>query len=268
MTVREEFDYEEVGSGPTILFVPGSCSTGSAWRATICRLPGAYRTITTSLPGYGATAERRTPSDTTIDPIAAALEDVVAYAGSPVHLVGHSFGGLAGLAVALRGRVPVKSLTILEAPAPAILPLYGEHEHHAAFRRMTDGYIRSHAAGDAEAIESMIDFYGGPGTFASWPGGVRDYAVKTTATNILDWASAYDFAPAPDALERLELPVAVAVGEKSHPAVIMANALISRSIPKASFTTIMGASHFMTATHPDEIARLVVRQVDRAGDSR
>ena len=49
-------DYDESGQGQTIVFVPGSCSTGAAWKAVIARLEGQFRTITTSLPGYGGSA--------------------------------------------------------------------------------------------------------------------------------------------------------------------------------------------------------------------
>jgi hypothetical protein len=34
---------------------------------------------------------------------------------------------------------------------------------------MTDRYFADFANGNAEAIAAMIDFYGGTGTFASWP---------------------------------------------------------------------------------------------------
>jgi pimeloyl-ACP methyl ester carboxylesterase len=259
------FDYDEVGAGPLILFVPGSCSTGAAWRPTLSRLPRRFRTVTTALPGYGGTMERRSAADASIAPVASAIEDVIARIAAPVHLVGHSFGGLAGLAVALRGRAPLLSLTIFEAPAPGILAARGEHAPLAAFRRMTDVYVDRHRAGAPAAIADMIDFYGGPGTFASWPANVQAYAVKTTETNILDWQGAYDFAPAPETLARLRLPVAVAVGANSHPAVVRANFLISEEIPGAAFVTIAGASHFMTATHPEEVARLVAAVADRAG---
>ena len=52
---------------------------------------------------------------------------------------------------------------------------------------MTEAYFAAHDNGNAEAIAAMIDFYGGTGTFASWPPRVRAYAVQTTAVNILDW---------------------------------------------------------------------------------
>ena len=53
-------DYDECGDGPTIVLVPGSCSTGAAWRPVIAALGGRLRCVTTSLLGYGGTDERRT----------------------------------------------------------------------------------------------------------------------------------------------------------------------------------------------------------------
>ena len=86
------------------------------------------------------------------------LETVVRKAGSRVHLVGHSFGGLVALAVALRNRDPLASLVILEAPGPELLRDRGEHKHYRAFRRMTDAYFAAFDRGNTEAIAAMIDF--------------------------------------------------------------------------------------------------------------
>ena len=86
------------------MLVPGSCSTGAAWRPVIAAWDDQFRCVTTSLLGYGGTAERRTASDPSIAHEAEALESVIRTAGGPVHLVGHSFGGLVALAVALRNR--------------------------------------------------------------------------------------------------------------------------------------------------------------------
>ena len=191
---RGRIDYAECGTGPTIVLVPGSCSTGAAWRPVIATWNGQFRCVTTSLLGYGGTAERRTAGDPDISHEAEILESVVRKAGSRVHLVGHSFGGLVALAVALRNRVPLASLVILEAPAPEVLRDRGEHQHYRAFRQMTEAYFAAFDGGNTEAIAAMIDFYGGAGTYASWPPRVRAYAVETTPVNILDWASAYGFA--------------------------------------------------------------------------
>jgi len=56
---RGDIDYDEEGSGPTILFVPGSGGTRSAWRGRITALNRQFRIVTTSLLGYGGTTECR-----------------------------------------------------------------------------------------------------------------------------------------------------------------------------------------------------------------
>ncbi|HTH34320.1 MAG TPA: hypothetical protein VL976_08085 [Xanthobacteraceae bacterium] len=44
-------DYDERGSGPTIVLVPGSCSTGAAWRPVLGAWDDRFRCVTTSLLG-------------------------------------------------------------------------------------------------------------------------------------------------------------------------------------------------------------------------
>jgi pimeloyl-ACP methyl ester carboxylesterase len=117
---RGAIDYDECGTGPTIVLVPGSCSTGAAWRPVVSHWHD-FRCVTTSPLGYGRTAERRTAADANISYEAEVVESVVARTGGPVHLVGHSFCGLTALAVALRHRFPLLSLVIIETPAPDIL---------------------------------------------------------------------------------------------------------------------------------------------------
>ena len=134
-------DYDECGAGPAIVLVPGSCSTGAAWRPIISDLSSRFRCVTTSLLGYGGTVERRTASDPSISHEAEVLELVVRKAGGPVHLVGHSFGGLVALVVALRNQVPLSSLMILEAPAMELLRAEGEDRHYSLFRDMTEAYF-------------------------------------------------------------------------------------------------------------------------------
>lgn len=270
-------DYQEQGVGPTIVLLPGSCSTGAAWRPVIAAWNDRFRTVTTSLLGYGGTAERRTAADPSIGHEAAVAEAVIGRAldrvpgdrvpgdrvpGGRVHLVGHSFGGLVAVAVALRRRVPLASLTIVEASAVELLHDQGEARLYEDFRRMTDAYFAAYEAGNRSAIATMIDFYGGSGTFASWPERVRAYAVETTPVNILDWASAFGFPLTSATLAIVDLPTLVLCGSDSHPAARRANALLARCL-NGPFQPIDSAAHFMISTHPAEVARFVGDHVDR-----
>jgi pimeloyl-ACP methyl ester carboxylesterase len=265
MIVRKHgnIDYAEGGEGPTVVLVPGSCSTSAAWRPILTEWQNSFRWVTTSLPGYGQTTESRTTEDADISHQAETLEAVVRRAGCPVHLIGHSFGGLSALAVALRNRVPLRSLVIIEAPAPELLRHMGERRHYQAFREMTDAYFAAFHAGASAAIGSMIDFYGGAGTFAAWPQRLRSYAIETTAVNILDWKAAYGFEPAPSALANIEVPTLVLLGEASHPAVRRANELIGQCMRQSSVITIAGAAHFMISTHARAVASVIARHVAR-----
>jgi pimeloyl-ACP methyl ester carboxylesterase len=258
---RGSIDYDECGDGPTVVLVPGSCSTGTAWRPIIAQWENGFRCVTTSLLGYGGTAERRTAVDADIAHEAEVLEAVIRRASCPVHLVGHSFGGLVALAVALRNRVKLLSLAIIEAPAAGLLRSLGEHEHYRAFRAMTQSYFAAFHAGEKAAIGSMIDFYGGAGTFAAWPQRVRSYAVETTGVNILDWAGAYGFQPTLASLAKIEVPTLVVRGGASHPAVLRANELLGHCMQKASVVTLAGAAHFMISTHAEEVAWMIAHHV-------
>ena len=260
---RGPIDYDESGTGPTVVLLPGSCSTGAAWRPVMAAWVDQFRCVTTSLLGYGGTAERRTERNASICYQAEIVESVIRRTDGPVHLVGHSAGGLVALVVALRKLVPLVSLSIVEAPAAEILRDRGEHQHYRAFRDMTDAYFADFARGNTEAIAAMIDFYGGAGTFASWPPRVRAYAVETTPVNILDWAGAYGFPLAAAALAEIAVPALVIYGGASHPAVQRANALLAECL-RGSRATIDGAAHFMTATHANEVARLVGEHVRRS----
>ena len=259
--LRGRVDYDEAGAGSTVVLVPGSCSTGAAWRPMLAHWQRGFRCVTTSLLGYGGTAERRTAGDTDISHEAEAVEAVIRRAACPVHLVGHSFGGLTALAVALRRRVPLLSLTIAEAPAAEILRPMGEYRHYLAFRNMTDNYYLAYYSGDKAAIEQMIDFYGGAGTFSGWPQRLRDYAMETTPVNLLDWASAYGFELTPALLATIKIPALVLWGEASHPAAKRANELLAQCMPNASIAEIAGAAHFMISTHAGEVADMIAQHV-------
>jgi len=266
---RGNVDYDEQGSGPTVVLVPGSCSTGAAWRPVMAAWNGRFRCVTTSLLGYGGTAERRSTEDCSITHEVEALETVLHKAAAPVHLVGHSFGGLVAIALALRNKAHLTSLTVIEAPAVGALRHRRDDKHHYVdFLEITARYFAAFAGGDAEAIGLMIDFYGGPGTFASWPERVRAYAVETTAVNIRDWASAFEFALSPDVLASINTPSLVVWGEHSHPAAKRANALLSASLRSCLSVTVAGAAHFMISTHAQEIGQFIGSHVLRAEEQK
>lgn len=95
---------------PAVL-IHGFGADRSVWRQVVPLLEPGVATISLDLPGHGAEAAR--PA-TSIEEIAFALSDrLVAMGVGDAHLVGHSLGGAAALALTRLGRVTVRSVTLL-----------------------------------------------------------------------------------------------------------------------------------------------------------
>lgn len=261
MTEHQAMDYQEVGSGTTILFVPGSCSTGSAWKPVIAVLGENYRTITTSLPGYGISVDGRSPGDAGISHHLDALANVIDRAGGDVHIVGHSFGAHVSLALCLRGERRIRSLFLAEPPSPSILQASGEHVAYGLFREMSAAFVADFERGHASAAERVIDFYGGHGTFASWPERSQQFVVQSTPTLILDWETAYASDITPEMLARIDVPLTALIGQRSHSVVRLVNEILCRHVHEARLLDLEDAAHFMIATHPTAVAAMIREHV-------
>jgi pimeloyl-ACP methyl ester carboxylesterase len=258
------FDYAETGSGPALLFLPGSFGTGAGWKPVLGYLGDGYRMVTTSLLGYGATPDIRPDGNATMTQQVGLIDRIIDRIGTSPHVVGHSFGGLAAIVHTLTGRRRPASLLLVEANPLGLLRSVGDLEHYGMFKTMTDLYFADFARGNTEAARHVIDFYGGPGAFDSMPPKARSYIVATTAVNVRDWSSGTPFEPSEETLQSIDIPTMVVRGGSSHSAMRRIAELLHASIPGAQLVTIEGGSHFLPSSHPSEIAALIRRQVDGA----
>ncbi|MFT5006310.1 MAG: pimeloyl-ACP methyl ester carboxylesterase [Paracoccaceae bacterium] len=169
-----------------MLFLPGSYSTHSGWSGVQNALKGSYRLITTSLPGYGGSKEIRPANVHDMSGMTDFVARVVAQIGAPVHLVGHSYGGLNVLAAALSGRVKPLSLITFEANPIYARPETGEFSWSQSMLEMAAGFETAYASNDLDAAGIIIDFWGGAGTFKNMPAQFQDYCRSVVYTNILD----------------------------------------------------------------------------------
>lgn len=250
-------EYVETGSGDPVLFVPGSYSTASAWRAVQASLPGTRRFVATSLCGYGQTAETRTPDDLAIDHEVRVIETVAGRIGAPFHLVGHSFGGTIALAAALAGKLPVASIAVFEANPLHLIETSGAIGVAQATRAMNDRFEAACTAGDVDAAAIIIDFWGGDGAFRAFPQAVQDYCRGQVATNVLDWRTAWDFRAGPGDYARLNLPVLLVRGGNANEAMIHMTDALADCLPNPTVRIVDGAGHFLISTHAAACAALL-----------
>ena len=249
-------DFQEAGSGPPVLFVPGSYATPAAWRAMHKLLPG-HRLVSTSILGYGGTAETRSLGDLDIAHEVRVVEAAAARIGEPVHLVGHSFGGTIALAAALAGRIQVQSIATFEANPLLLIAAQGRRDLLEETRAMAAAFEAAQHAGDRDAAGRIIDFWGGAGSFAALPEAVQDYCRKTVYANVLDWRTAFAFGATPADYARIAQPVLLVRGAKAVPAMVEITEALRRALPNVQPAVVEGAGHFLISTHPAECAALL-----------
>lgn len=248
-------EFVESGSGPSLLFLPGSFSTPAAWRPLQRHLPPGYRLAGTSLLGYGATAERRQAGDSAMAHEVAAVLEAAGRLPGPLHLVGHSFGGTVALATALARRAPIASLALFEANPLALLRNQPALQAEAV--ALSRRFAAAVAAGEADAPALIIDYWGGQGTFAALPEAVRDYCRRTAPANVLDWPCCLGFAPATADYAALDLPVLLVRGQHANAAMLAITQSLAQVLPRAEPAVVADAGHFLISSHPAACAALL-----------
>lgn len=252
-----EFEFTEQGSGPAILFVPGSFATPAAWRPMQRLLPEGYRLAATSLRGYGASIETRTLDDLGMRHEIAVVEAAAARIDEPVILVGHSFGGTIALASALAGRFPVRGIATFEANPLALMREAPDPRLFEDAATMSQSFEAAHHAGERDAAARIIDYWGGPGSFAALPPPVQDFCRSTTYSNVLDWRTAFAFEATSRDYARLDMPALIVRGEHANPAMVAITNVLAASLPNCRSAVVDGASHFLIATHAEACATLL-----------
>ena len=120
--------YEDEGSGPPIILVPGMLSDSASWQPVVPALTKDHRVIRLD-PRCSGRTRPETP-DLSLTLLA---RDVLALADhlslDTVHLLGHSLGGLVATATAGRAPERITSLVVLASnpePTPASGRMFGE----------------------------------------------------------------------------------------------------------------------------------------------
>jgi non-heme chloroperoxidase len=255
-----ELHYVEMGKGSPVIFVHGSLSDYSYWQFEVGPFAEAHRAITYSRrynspnsnpprPGYSAVVD---------------ADDLTAFIRKlglgKVHVVGHSYGALTALFLAVKHPELVRTLVLAEAPAVTLLAhLPGDK---AAVGRATLADIQERMVkpmkaafqrGDREAgIRAFLAFVlNDPLAWDRMPEAAR----RETLANAHEWEvmmTTGELFPDldPQAVRAIRAPALLLSGEKSYPFLGLVDEELERLLPAARRIVLRGASHRMWFEQP------------------
>lgn len=262
---RPEPFLREAGSGPGVVCLHSNASTSGQWRGLLELLAPKFHVLAPDSYGSGKSPEW--PSDRVIslcDEVAL-IEPVLARAGSPLTLVGHSYGAAIALVAALAQPGRVRAMALYEPTLFALLDAEGPAPNEA------DGIRNAVAAaafdldrGDHNAAAGhFIDYWMGAGAWAQTPE-QRKPPIAASVVNVRRWAHALTTEPTPLAAFRaLDIPVLCMLGRRSTASARGVTRLLASALPRVEVLEFEGLGHMGPITHPEVVNEAIAQFVAR-----
>lgn len=259
--------YSEIGSGEPVVMVHSGPGTAAQWRQVCEALKDAYWLLAVNLHGVGETQPWREARNLTLDDEAGLVTEVAMSCRTPVHLVGHSYGGAVSIRVAFAGRVQLRSLTLIEPMLYPLLRSAGEDALFAETTRVGERFLAAAKRGASEeAWKQFTDYYNGEGAWAALPESVRTGLLARTPITIERWHALLSNPTSRDDCRRLRVRTQVLCGDStSAPERRMAE-IVAATVSGCRFSLIKGGGHMSPLTHPSEVASAIrsnLESVDR-----
>jgi pimeloyl-ACP methyl ester carboxylesterase len=214
--------------------------------------------VAANLPGYGVTV--RSGNGPGLADHVAVVQAVADHCGEPVHLVGHSFGGVVALKAAMTVPNAIRSLTVIE-PVAFNLLRHGAGADRKLAREIDalSGLIAASVADDAPAagLAHFIDFWNGQGAWSVLPPSTRARLTAQVGAILDDFAAGRAEVWSVEACRTIALPTLTFMGMQSKPHSQRVTELVAESIPGARLHMVLEAGHMLPLTHPRSVNPLI-----------
>jgi len=257
--------FRDVGAGPGVVCLHSNASTSGQWRGLMELLAPKFHVF--ALDSYGSGKSPEWPSDRTItlrDEVAF-IEPVLAKAGSPVVLVGHSYGGGIALRAAVENPARVRALVLYEPTLFALIEAERPSPNDAdGIRETVAAASAALDAGDREAAaEHFIDYWMGAGSWAQTPESRRP-AIAASAVNIRRWKHALFTEPTPLSVFRaLDVPVLYMVGRRSTQSAHGVTRILAKALPRVELVEFDKLGHMGPITHSEPVNAAIAGFLER-----
>jgi len=244
-----------------VLLIHSSGFTSRQWRRLGEQLAPRHRVIAPDLIGYGAAARWPDGEPFHFQRDVAMLAELLT---EPADLVGHSYGGLLALQLALARPERVRRIAVYE---PVTFGLLDEPEDAAAREAIVElGEYRYDAgAVDEVWLDRFVDWWQGPGAWRALTEetrrAFRDVAWKMSqevATLSVDRTGSARYAA-------IAAPTLILAGEGTKAAELHVVRKLARTLPRAVLQLLPGMGHMGPITHAAAVNAAIAAFLDGPG---
>ena len=254
------------GHGDTLLLLHGSASNSAVWRRYVEPfVQRGYRVVVPDLIGYGKTEAwpRHTPY--TLDAEVELVSRLLPTDGRRFHVIGHSFGGVVSLGLALRRPPGLASLTLVEPVAFFILRYAEERDAYAEISALRASFLDALDRGEGDgALRIFLGYWTGPGSWDALPERARDEVVRCVEKLRLDFEASFDTDPGVDAIRAIAVPTLLVEGTRGTFPARRIVAALAGMLPRVTREVVEGANHLMPLTHPGVLTDAILRHLAAA----
>ncbi|HEX7326989.1 MAG TPA: alpha/beta hydrolase [Casimicrobiaceae bacterium] len=262
---RLAIDHTDDGEGPPVVLIHSSVSANRQWRALTETLKDRYRVLAINLFGYGETTPWPVTAPQTLYAQAQLVLALCEGLDTPIHVVGHSFGGAVALKAAQLLGARVGSLILLEPNPFYLLRQHGRTDAWLECCSLRDHVKCYGALGDWPRVaERFADYWLGDGAWNAMPEKRRAAFAESLQPNFHEWdAVMHEETPLAD-WAKLETRTLVVSDPSTRLPIREIVALFANACPHWTFRTISEGGHMAALTRPD-LVDPVVREFLDAG---
>jgi len=259
----DSIHYIEMGKGDPVVFVHGALADYRTWRSQMDTFAKNHHVIAYSR--RFAWPNQQTVKDSSDLSFASHVNDLVvllqALQLKPVHLVGHSSGGLIALLTSMSHPELVRSLTLGEPPVMSLLPPPPPNAGNI-FGPVTDAFLKND---EEKAVENFLTLVTNDSLyFSRLPQADREIMM----TNIVEArAAAFGKDVKPnvtcDDLQKVKTPVLLLGGDKSPMFLRPIMSELERCLTNKERATLANTSHGLEFENPAGFNKAVLSFIDK-----
>ncbi|HMI84257.1 MAG TPA: alpha/beta hydrolase [Polyangiaceae bacterium] len=252
---------QDRGEGEPVVLLHSGGFSARQWRKLGDALAPTHRVLAPDLLGYGASSRWPLGTPFHLDQDLAALEALLDTLAAPAHLVGHSYGGLLALKLALSRPRGVRSLALFEPVAFAVLDEPSDAEARASLRLARSDYCANAAGADDVWLGSFVDWWNGPGAWERLAEDARA-SFRAVGWKVFQEVLSIDADRTPRAtFATISAPTLVLGGERTHPTERRVIEKLAAALSRAELKVLPEMGHMGPITHAAIVNDAIVAHI-------